>query len=89
MEIMKINSITNKYYMHNQSTYDFFSVERNPEKNLQDAKVSFIKINAKDEERSNNINNTTDNGDEMRDGLIMSASLRKQFEIIRSQNINS
>lgn len=89
MEIIKINSITNKYYMHNQSTCGFFSVKRNPEKNLEDAEFSYETINAKDQQMSNELNNITDNGDKMKDELVILASLRKQFEMIRSQNINS
>lgn len=86
---MKINSITNKYYMNNQDAYQFFSVERNPEKNLQNTKISYVTINVEEQEKPSNLNNTTENGDEMRKGLIISASLREQFEMIRSQNINS
>lgn len=89
MEIIEINSITNKYYMHNQSTCVFFSVKRNPEKNLEDAEFSYETINAKDQQMSDDLNNITDNGDKMKDELVILASLRKQFEMIRSQNINS
>jgi hypothetical protein len=85
---MRINSIPNKYYMQEQSTNDYVSLEKNTEKNLQSTVLSYKTISAKEEEKDNDLNNTADNGDEMRDGLIISASLRKQFESIRSFNIS-
>ena len=72
--------------MQDQSTSDYVNLEKNTVKNLQTTVLSYNTISVKEELKHNDLNNSSDNGDEMRDGLTISASLRKQFESIRSFN---
>lgn len=80
---MKINVTINKYYIQNtaSSTFDSFK------NNLENDSVSYQSIQEQENEKLNNSDsNVSDNGDEIRDGVIISASLKKQIKAIHSQN---
>ena len=87
-KIMEISITINQYHIQSIYTSSLSSL-KNTKQNLEGQKASYQETQEKENKKLDKSNdNIEDKGDELRDGLIISASLKKQIEAINSKKDN-